>query len=89
MTRNADLAALATVDVSVWLSRDRLRTGDPAELMDTTSDVRVTFKSKIFHHTLWKRHNCDAQIPETCDELDTAAGTRQKCRAGELGGNGL
>ena len=44
---------------------------------------------RSFTHTLWKRHNCDAQIPETCDELDTAAGTQQRCRAGEFGRHSL
>jgi transaldolase len=88
MTRNSDLAALGAAGVSVWLddlSRDRLRTGGPAELIDTTSVVRVTPNPMIFHHALSKWHTCDTQIREAGEELGTATGTQQKCCAGELG----
>jgi transaldolase len=91
MRRNSNLTALAAAGVPVWLddlSRDRLRTGDLAELIDTTSVVRVTANPTIFHHALSNRHTCDTQIHEACEELDTAVGTRQKCRAGELGWTG-
>lgn len=113
MTPNPNLASLAAVGVSVWLddlSRDRLGTGDPAELIDTMSVVRVTTNPTIFHHALSKGHTYDAQIRElgsrgadldaairtattddsrkASDELDAAAGTRQRCRAGELGWDG-
>jgi transaldolase len=67
MTRNPRLAALSAAGVSVGLDdlpRDRLRTGDPAELIDTMSVVGVTTKPTIFQHALSKGHAYDEQIRE-------------------------
>lgn len=65
MTQNPNLAALSAAGVSVWLddlSRDRLRTGDLAELIDTMGVVGVTTNPTIFQHALSKGHAYDEQI---------------------------
>lgn len=65
MTQKPNLAAVAAAGVSVWLddlSRDRLITGDLAELIDSMSVVRVTTNPTMFHHAPSKGHTCDAQI---------------------------
>jgi transaldolase len=91
MTQNSNSAALAAAGASVWLddlSRDWPRTGDLAELIQTTSVVRVTANPTTFHHAPSKRYTYGAPIREACEELNAAAGTRQKCRAGGLSWNG-
>ena len=67
MTQNPNLAALSAAGVSVWLddlSRDRLSTGDLAELIDTMGVVGVTTNPTIFQHALSKGHAYDEQIRE-------------------------
>ncbi len=67
MTQNPNLAALSAAGVSVWLddlSRDRLSTGDLAELIDTMGVVGVTTNPTIFQHALSKGHADDEQIRE-------------------------
>src|SRR5574337_2092168 len=67
MTQNPNLAALSAAGVSVWLddlSRDRLRTGNLAELIDTMGVVGVTTNPTIFQHALSKGHAYDEQIRE-------------------------
>ena len=67
MTQNPNLAALSAAGVSVWLddlSRDRLRTGDLAELIDTMGVVGVTTNPTIFQHALSNGHAYDEQIRE-------------------------
>jgi transaldolase len=70
MTHNPNLAALSAAGVSVWLddlSRDRLRTGNLAELIDTMCVVGVTTNPTIFQHALSKGHAYDDQIRELAD----------------------
>jgi transaldolase len=67
MTQNPNLAALSAAGVSVWLddlSRDRLQTGNLAELIDTRSVVGVTTNPTIFQLAISKGHTYDAQIAE-------------------------
>jgi transaldolase len=67
MTQNPNLAALSAAGVSVWLddlSRDRLSTGDLAELIDTMGVVGVTTNPTIFEHALSTGHAYDEQIRE-------------------------
>jgi transaldolase len=67
MTQNPKLAALSAAGVSVWLddlSRDRLSTGNLAELIDTMGVVGVTTNPTIFQHALSKGHAYDEQIRE-------------------------
>lgn len=67
MTQNSKLAALSAAGVSVWLddlSRDRLSTGNLAELIDTMGVVGVTTNPTIFQHALSKGHAYDEQIRE-------------------------
>jgi transaldolase len=67
MTQNPNLAALSAAGVSVWLddlSRDRLSTGDLAELIDTMGVVGVTTNPTIFQHALSTGHAYDEQIRE-------------------------
>ena len=70
MSQNENLAALSAVGVSVWLddlSRDRLNSGDLAELRDTKSVVGLTTNPSIFQAALSKGHAYDAQVTELAE----------------------
>ena len=81
MTQNANLAALSAAGVSVWLddlSRDRLRTGNLKELIDTMSVVGVTTNPTIFQLAMSKGHAYEAQIAELAErgaDVDAAIRT--------------
>jgi transaldolase len=67
MTQNERLAALSAAGVSVWLddlSRDRLTSGNLAELVATRSVVGVTTNPTIFQKALEKGHAYDKQLSE-------------------------
>ncbi|HEY5857441.1 MAG TPA: transaldolase [Aldersonia sp.] len=67
MPQNPNLARLSTAGVSVWLddlSRDRLQSGNLAELVDTKSVVGVTTNPSIFQAALTTGHAYDHQIRE-------------------------
>ena len=67
MAQNPNLAALSAAGVSVWLddlSRDRLQTGNLAELIDTKSVVGVTTNPTIFQGALSQGHAYDEQVNE-------------------------
>lgn len=67
MTQNPKLAALSAAGVSVWLddlSRDRLTSGNLAELVATRSVVGVTTNPTIFQKALEKGHAYDRQLAE-------------------------
>jgi len=67
MTQNPKLAALSAAGVSVWLddlSRDRLTSGNLAELVATRSVVGVTTNPTIFQKALEKGHAYDQQLAE-------------------------
>lgn len=67
MSQNPNLAALSAAGVSVWLddlSRDRLQTGNLAELIATKSVVGVTTNPSIFQAALSKGHAYDDQVNE-------------------------
>jgi transaldolase len=70
MTQNSNLAALSAAGVSVWLddlSRDRLQSGNLAELIDTKSVVGVTTNPSIFQAALSKGNAYDDQIAELAE----------------------
>ena len=70
MAQNENLAALSAAGVSVWLddlSRDRLRTGNLQELIDTKCVVGVTTNPTIFQLALSKGHTYDDQIAELAE----------------------
>jgi transaldolase len=70
MTQNPNLAALSAAGVSVWLddlSRDRLRTGNLQELIDTMCVVGVTTNPTIFQLALSQGHAYDEQIAELAE----------------------
>ena len=70
MTQNPNLAALSAAGVSVWLddlSRERLRTGNLAELIDTKCVVGVTTNPTIFQLGLSEGHAYDAQVAELAE----------------------
>jgi transaldolase len=81
MTQNPNLASLSAAGVSVWLddlSRDRLRTGNLQELIDTKCVVGVTTNPTIFQHALSKGHAYDSQIAELAErgaDVDAAIRT--------------
>jgi transaldolase len=81
MTQNPNLAALSAAGVSVWLddlSRDRLRTGNLQELIDTRSVVGVTTNPTIFQLAISKGHAYDTQIAELAErgaDVDAAVRT--------------
>ncbi|MBV8349296.1 MAG: transaldolase [Mycolicibacterium sp.] len=91
MTQNRNLATLSAAGVSVWLddlSRDRLRTGNLQELIDTMCVVGVTTNPTIFQQALSKGHAYDDQIRELAGrgaDVDAAVRTvttddvRQAC----------
>lgn len=67
MTQNPHLADLSAEGVSVWLddlSRDRLRSGNLQQLIDTRSIVGVTTNPSIFQAALSKGNAYDAQVAE-------------------------
>ncbi|WP_330229849.1 transaldolase [Nocardia sp. NBC_00508] len=67
MAQNENLAALSAAGVSVWLddlSRDRIRSGNLAELIATRSVVGVTTNPTIFQGALSKGHAYDGQVKE-------------------------
>ena len=70
MTQNPNLAALSAARVSVWLddlSRERLQTGNLAELIATKSVVGVTTNPSIFQAALSKGTAYDAQVTELAE----------------------
>ena len=70
MTQNPNLAALSAAGVAVWLddlSRDRLRTGNLQELIDTMCVVGVTTNPTIFQQALSKGHAYDEQIGQLAE----------------------
>lgn len=70
MAQNKNLAELSAAGVSVWLddlSRDRLRSGNLQELIDTRSIVGVTTNPSIFQAALSKGTAYDAQVTELAD----------------------
>jgi transaldolase len=70
MAQNPNLAALSAAGVSVWLddlSRDRLRSGNLQELIDTKSVVGVTTNPSIFQAALSKGTAYDAQVAELAE----------------------
>ncbi|MGB9305078.1 MAG: transaldolase [Mycobacterium sp.] len=69
-TQNANLAALSAAGVSVWLddlSRDRLKSGNLQELIDTKSVVGVTTNPSIFQKAFAEGNAYDAQISELAE----------------------
>jgi transaldolase len=67
MSQNPNLAALSAAGVSVWLddlSRERLQTGNLAELIATKSVVGVTTNPSIFQAALSKGNAYDDQVNE-------------------------
>jgi transaldolase len=70
MAQNPNLAALSAAGVSVWLddlSRDRLRSGNLQQLIDTRSIVGVTTNPSIFQAALSKGTAYDAQVAELAE----------------------
>src|SRR5690242_7903564 len=70
MTQNPNLAALSAAGVSVWLddlSRERLRTGNLQELIDTKCVVGVTTNPSIFQKALSEGDAYDAQVAELAE----------------------
>lgn len=70
MTQNPNLAALSEAGVSVWLddlSRDRIRSGNLQELIDTKSVVGVTTNPSIFQKALADSDTYDDQIAELAE----------------------
>jgi transaldolase len=70
MTQNANLAALSAAGVSVWLddlSRDRLKSGNLQQLIDTKSVVGVTTNPSIFQKAFADGNAYDAQIAELAE----------------------
>src|ERR1700744_2869211 len=80
MTQNPNLAALSRAGVSVWLddlSRERLTSGTPGELIDTRIVVGVTTNPSIFQAALSQGHAYDAQIAELAKrDTDVEAAVR-------------
>ncbi|WP_026923036.1 transaldolase [Glycomyces arizonensis] len=67
MSTNQNLAALSAAGISVWLddiSRERLESGNLAELIDTRSLVGVTSNPTIFAKAVSKGGAYDEQIAE-------------------------
>ena len=67
MAQNGNLAALSAAGVSVWLddlSRDRIRSGNLADLIATRSVVGVTTNPTIFQGALSKGTAYDEQVKE-------------------------
>jgi transaldolase len=69
-SQNPNLAALSAAGVSVWLddlSRDRLKSGNLQELIDTRSVVGVTTNPSIFQKAFADGNAYDAQIAELAE----------------------
>src|ERR1700756_5118864 len=69
-SQNPNLAALSAAGVSVWLddlSRDRLKSGNLQELIDTKSVVGVTTNPSIFQKAFAEGDAYDAQISELAE----------------------
>ncbi|ORW41730.1 transaldolase [Mycobacterium paraense] len=69
-SHNPNLAALSAAGVSIWLddlSRDRLRTGNLQELIDTRCVVGVTTNPTIFQKALSEGHAYDEQIAKLAE----------------------
>ncbi|WP_327150727.1 transaldolase [Nocardia sp. NBC_01329] len=67
MAQNENIAALAAAGVSVWLddlSRDRIDSGNLAELIATRGIVGITTNPTIFQGALSKGHAYDDQVRE-------------------------
>ncbi len=67
MAQNTNLADLSAAGVSVWLddlSRDRIRSGNLAELIETRSVVGVTTNPSIFQAALSKGTAYEGQVAE-------------------------
>ncbi|WP_228001390.1 transaldolase [Nocardia australiensis] len=67
MAQNENLAALSAAGVSVWLddlSRDRIQSGNLADLIATRSVVGVTTNPTIFQGALSQGHAYDAQVKD-------------------------
>ncbi|GGF99730.1 transaldolase [Rhodococcoides trifolii] len=78
MTQNANLEKLAAAGVSVWLddlSRDRIESGNLAELVATKSIVGVTTNPSIFQAALSKGDVYDAQVRELAERGADATDT--------------
>ncbi len=79
--QNANLAELSEAGVAVWLddlSRDRLNSGNLAELIATRSVVGVTTNPAIFQAALSKGQAYDGQIAELAErgaDVDSAIRT--------------
>ena len=70
MTQNPHYAAQSAAGVSVWLddlSRDRLTSGNLADLRDSKSVVGVTTNPSIFQAALSAGHAYDAQVADLAD----------------------
>lgn len=70
MTQNPNTAALSAAGVSVWLddlSRDRLQSGNLADLIATKSVVGVTTNPSIFQAALSSGTAYDAQVKELAE----------------------
>ncbi|MFI5717087.1 transaldolase [Nocardia sp. NPDC051750] len=80
MAQNENVAALAAAGVSVWLddlSRDRINSGNLAELIATRGVVGITTNPTIFQGALSKGHAYDAQVRELAARgADTEAAIR-------------
>lgn len=80
MAQNENIAALAAAGVSVWLddlSRDRIESGNLAELIETRGVVGITTNPTIFQGALSKGHAYDEQIRELAARgADTDAAVR-------------
>src|ERR1700683_5473489 len=69
-SQNPNLAALSAAGVSVWLddlSRDRLKSGNLQELIDTKSVVGVTTNPSIFQKACAEGSAYAAQIAELAE----------------------
>ena len=70
MSQNPNLAALSAEGVSVWLddlSRDRIKSGNLQELIDTKSVVGVTSNPSIFQKALSDSEQYNDQIAELAE----------------------
>ncbi|MBH0774853.1 transaldolase [Nocardia bovistercoris] len=70
MSQNPNIASLSAAGVSVWLddlSRDRIRSGNLAELIATRGVVGVTTNPTIFQGALSQGHAYDAQVKELAE----------------------
>ncbi|HVQ99240.1 MAG TPA: transaldolase [Mycobacterium sp.] len=70
MAQNPNLAALSAEGVSVWLddlSRDRIKSGNLQELIDTKSVVGVTSNPSIFQKALSDSEQYNDQIAELAE----------------------